>query len=361
VVSPLSDRIFLLAALAEAKKREGFCAPNPAVGAVLVYESSVVARGHHWAAGCDHAEVACFKNYQQPIGRQHTLYVSLEPCCHHGKTPPCTQAIIASGVGRVVFAHQDPNPQVAGKAWAILQAAGIQCELLPLAEVRAFYRAYDHWHTSGRAFLTAKLAVTLNGVYGRRGGALQITGQACQQLTHQARLRSSAILTTIKTVLADDPCLNVRLTESTVAKPVVVLDRQLQMPLSAKLWDCASQVVLLHGAQVDTRRYDSLVQRGARCVCLAPTEDECYWQVVATLLGQLGFYHVWAELGGVAFTSLWQAQAADAYWLYVSERLYRSSDALSLSDALLAQLMVEPRAEWQALAEDWALSLTLAP
>lgn len=354
MVCPLSDNIFLLAALAEARRREGFCAPNPAVGAVLVNDQRIVARGYHWASGCDHAEVACFKAYDGQVSRNHTLYVSLEPCCHQGKTPPCTDAIIASGVGRVVFAHQDPNPKVAGKSSAILQAAGIQCELLPLAEVRAFYRAYDHWHTSGRAQLAVKLALTLNGVYGREADQpLRITGEACQVLTHQARRRADALLTTVQTVLADDPLFNVREEQTAISKPVVVLDRQLQMPLSAQLWQTARPLILLHGRSVDERARDALIAKGAHCLLLPLESPEKYWQAITLALGELGYYQVWAELGGIAFTSLWQSQMAQDYWLYVGQQAYTAANALALPSAMLEALWGEGQGRWFAAGNDW--------
>src|SRR4051812_18658128 len=138
------DGEFLLKALELAKIRRGFCAPNPSVGAVLVLDNSIISEGYHLAPGEAHAEVNVLLQAGEQA-RGATLYVSLEPCCHTGRTPPCTEAIIRSGVSKVVYGFSDPNPVVAGKGEQQLKAAGIICEKVAVPEIDSFYESYAHW------------------------------------------------------------------------------------------------------------------------------------------------------------------------------------------------------------------------
>src|SRR5688572_12392757 len=158
----VSPENLLRAALDEARRGRGLCAPNPAVGAVLVQKDFIVSKGYHHGAGLPHAEVEALADVREDLS-QATLYVTLEPCCHQGRTPPCTRFLIERGIKKVVYGHQDPNPVVAGKGEAELRAAGVEVTHLPLPEVERFYRSYDHWTRTGRPFVTAKLALSLDG------------------------------------------------------------------------------------------------------------------------------------------------------------------------------------------------------
>ena len=214
---------WLLETLQLAKKREGFCAPNPAVGAVVVKNNQLISAGYHYGAGHPHAEVGALDAAgDQAQGAD--LYVSLEPCCHQGRTPPCTEKIKAAGIARVFFAFLDPNPIVAGRGQAVLKDSGIACEHTPINEINDFYRAYCYWTTHKKPLVTAKLAITADGyVANADGSPLAITGEECRVFTHENRLRSDAILSNTQTIIADDPQMNVRLNNKIVKKPLYLL------------------------------------------------------------------------------------------------------------------------------------------
>jgi len=203
-----SDLFYLEQALQMAQLRRGFCAPNPSVGAVIVSGETIISRGHHVAAGHPHAEVDALKKLPT-VPKDARMFVTLEPCCHYGKTPPCTNAIIEAGIKEVIYAFRDPNPIVAGKGELVLQEAGIDCRQVSHPEIDRFYQSYAYWQANKKPWVTAKLAMTLNGKIAKeKGEPIAITSPALQEVTHQLRKQADGILTTVKTILADDPQLN---------------------------------------------------------------------------------------------------------------------------------------------------------
>src|SRR3990167_7826390 len=202
---------YLNEALVLAKKRRGFCAPNPSVGAVIVKNRKMIGSANHWAAGYFHAE----RQALMEIGKKAkgaSLYVTLEPCCHWGKTPPCTDIIIHSGIKKVFYAARDPNPIISGKGIQILKSAGILCEQIKLPAIDLFYQSYYYWTQHHLPWVTAKLAMSLDGkIAGPQGEPVSLTGAQLNTFTHQSRRESDAILTTVNTIIHDDPQMNVRL------------------------------------------------------------------------------------------------------------------------------------------------------
>jgi diaminohydroxyphosphoribosylaminopyrimidine deaminase/5-amino-6-(5-phosphoribosylamino)uracil reductase len=232
-----TDSHYLCAALTQAQVNRGFCSPNPAVGAIIVKDHKVLATGFHLGPGTHHAEVDAIKKLSPAETAGATIYISLEPCCHFGRTPPCTDALIQAGIKRVVYGYEDPNPLVKGKSQSLLQAANISCDYLPIAEIDAFYQSYSHWHLTKMPFITAKIALTLDGkMAGKLGQPIAITGPALQEFTHQSRKLSDAILTTAETILKDDPQLNIRLKNTIFTKPIYILDRQLKVSPEARIF-----------------------------------------------------------------------------------------------------------------------------
>lgn len=219
--------------------------PNPRVGCVLVREGAIVGEGWHERAGEAHAEVIALA----AAGRQArgaTVYVTLEPCCHYGRTPPCTEALLQAGVARVAAAMRDPNPQVAGQGLAILREAGVavDCGLLE-AEARALNPGFIQRMTQGRPFVRLKLAMSLDGRTALASGESQwLTGEAARQDVQRLRARSSVILTGIGTVLADDPGLNVRLPEVSRQPLRVILDSDLRTPPTARTLQLPGSVLI---------------------------------------------------------------------------------------------------------------------
>lgn len=235
--------------------------PNPRVGCVLVRDDLIIGEGWHVKAGGDHAEIAALKNAENAQGA--TAYVTLEPCSHHGRTPPCADALIKAGVSKVVAAMQDPNPLVAGNGLARLRDAGIEtvCGVLE-DDARQLNRGFAQRMAHGRPFMRSKLAMSLDGRTALASGESKwITSNAARQDVHRLRAQSSAILTGIDTVLADDPALTARI-DADVLQPLrIVLDTQLRMPASAQLAKLSGHSLLLTCSE-DENKIGSLKSAG---------------------------------------------------------------------------------------------------
>jgi diaminohydroxyphosphoribosylaminopyrimidine deaminase/5-amino-6-(5-phosphoribosylamino)uracil reductase len=312
---------WMLKALAAADSRRGFCAPNPAVGAVIVSSTGeLVATGCHFASGYAHAEVDALQKAQSQ-SRGSTLYVTLEPCNHVGKTPPCTQAIIDAGIQCVYYGYSDPNPHVRGSGAKALQKAGISCERIKTEEVSYFYLSYTHWLKTGSARLIAKLAQTRDGMTAKRNGRpLAITGKEAEAYTANGRRLADVILTTVKTVLNDDPSLNCRFMDRIESRAVYVLDSKLQFPKNAKLLQTAKEVILLYkkSLPVCEKKWPA---NELRCVSVAVDGDRFSWKAIAKLLGQAGFHEVWVEVGPSAFQSLLDSGQLSEAVIYESNQI----------------------------------------
>ncbi len=237
-MSTLSDAKFMRLALRLARRGYSATSPNPMVGAVLVKGGKIIGRGWHRRAGLPHAEIEAFCDAQKcgHSPRGATLYVTLEPCCTHGRTPPCTKAIIAAGIKRVVIGATDPNPQHAGKGFRIMKRAGIKVVHGVLSDKCAkLNEAFNHWIIHHTPFVIVKAAMTLDGKIATASGESKwITGEQARAHAMKLRQDSDAILVGIITVLADDPSLTVRTKPS---KPIrrIVLDSLARTPLKAKV------------------------------------------------------------------------------------------------------------------------------
>lgn len=240
--------------------------PNPMVGAVLVKGGRVIGAGYHRRYGGDHAEVDAIKRAKEPV-RGATLYVTLEPCCHWGKTPPCTDAILRAGISRVVVATLDPNPRVAGRGKAILEENGVEVEVGVLAdEARRLNRAYFKYHEEGLPLVTLKWAQTLDGrIATSAGDARWISSEPALRFAHRLRAHHDAVLVGIGTVLRDDPELTVRLVRGRNPKRVV-LDSRLRLPLDAKLLSSPDGLIVAHSQGAEPEKAEALRARGAEVI-----------------------------------------------------------------------------------------------
>lgn len=226
-------------ALREAEKGVGRTSPNPAVGAAIVLEGRIIARGFHRGAGHPHAEIEAIRALTNSRrARGATIFVTLEPCSTHGRTPPCTDAIIAAGFSRVVFGATDPNPKHAGRAGNILRAAGIEVTTGVLAtECTALNRAFNHWITTGRPWVVAKFASSLDGRLTRRPDEPQwLTRPAARRHAQQLRARADAILVGAGTIRADNPRLTVRGIPGARQPWRVVLTRSGRLPAKSHVF-----------------------------------------------------------------------------------------------------------------------------
>lgn len=339
---------YLLQALNEAQKRRGFCAPNPSVGAVIVKNGRVLATASHHRAGADHAEVAAIKQVTESLAGA-SLYVSLEPCCHFGRTPPCTKAIIEAGFHAVFYAHADPNPSVSGRGAAILNAAGITCTQMSIDEIEHFYQSYDHWTKSKTPSVTAKLALSADDkIAGPMGEPVAITGDCAKEYTHQCRQRSDAILTTAMTILRDDPQLNVRLQSQTIAKPIYILDRRCQLTLDKKIFQSAASVTIFHDDSLDATHFQD---DKVKCIPIECRDDKLDLKQVIHAIGKDGVHDLWVEAGGRCFQSLFEQDLLNRAVIYRSTK--------TLGDAAQSAFSVDldferkaKRSQQAALGED---------
>ena len=220
----LKHNYFLHQALEQARVYKGQTFPNPAVGAVIVRNGNIISRGNHEGPGKIHAEIAALRNIHPD--HNDILYVTLEPCCHHGRTPPCTDAIIASGIKNVVYAYKDPNHSVNGKGHKILMNAHINTQHIPIEEINVFYESYAYWQKHKSPYIIAKIAISSdNKIAGVDGKRVQITGTQANKITHTLRKESDVILTTANTILADNPKLNARIGHNEYPKHVAIVDQ----------------------------------------------------------------------------------------------------------------------------------------
>ena len=312
----MNDKQFLIVALEQAIKGAGRCAPNPAVGAVIVKAGRVIASGYHRGVGQDHAEVDAIKQCDDAKGA--TIYVTLEPCCHYGRTPPCTKAIIEAGITRVVFGCRDPHRHTIETGEQVLKKAGVSCDYCPVTEMTHFYRYYFYWLKTKTPWLTAKLAVSFDGkIAGAHGKPVKITGHELDQLTHQRRLYADGILTTVKTIMADDPQLTVRLNNIVIKKPLFILDSQGDLPLMARVIATAQSITIFHRRDADSEKIKNL--RDKQVTCVAVDYDQGLdLNAVKSYLAQLGLHHVWIEAGGIATTGFLQARLLNEFILYIA-------------------------------------------
>ena len=268
-----ADQQHMSEALRLAEKGLFTAAPNPRVGCVIVRDGEVLGAGWHEQAGGPHAEIMALRA-AGARARGATAYVSLEPCCHHGRTPPCVGALIEAGIARVVAAMQDPNPMVAGRGLSGLRAAGIRVESgLMRNEARALNIGFVARMERGRPWVRMKIAASLDGRTALTNGQSQwITGPEARRDGHAWRARACALLTGIGTVRDDDPQLNVREVETTRQPLKVVVDSRLELPLSAKLLE--SGKVLVAAAVNDTAAIAALRAQGAEVLVLPNTRGK---------------------------------------------------------------------------------------
>jgi diaminohydroxyphosphoribosylaminopyrimidine deaminase/5-amino-6-(5-phosphoribosylamino)uracil reductase len=294
--------------------------PNPRVGCVLVKDNNLLGEGWHERAGEAHAEVHALRA-AGVAARGATAYVTLEPCSHHGRTPPCADALIAAGVARVVVAMQDPNPQVAGQGIARLRAAGIEVECgLMEAAARALNAGFISRMTRGLPLVRSKIAMSLDGRTALHNGASQwITGAAARRDGHHWRARSCAVLTGIGTVLADDAQLTVRDVATTRQPLRVVLDSSLKMPLSARILQGGN--VLIYSATRDTQKMAALENAGAKVEVLAAGNGRVDLQACIKDLAARGCNEVLVEAGFTLNGALLQAGLIDELVLYLAPQL----------------------------------------
>jgi diaminohydroxyphosphoribosylaminopyrimidine deaminase / 5-amino-6-(5-phosphoribosylamino)uracil reductase len=318
-----TDHSFMARALELARRGLYSTDPNPRVGCVLVAQGETIGEGWHERAGEAHAEVHALR--QAGAGaRGATAYVTLEPCCHHGRTPPCTDALIQAGVARVVVAMQDPNPKVSGKGLQALRDAGIAVQNGVLAaQAEQLNCGFARRMRSGMPWVRCKLAMSLDGRTAMASGESQwITGAAARADVQRWRARSSAVLTGTGTVLADDPSLNVRLDSVTAPRqPLrVVLDTRLRTPPTARMLGLPGRTLILTGSD-DASRRAALSRPQVQVLTLPLTGRHLDLAAVLRCLGEQALNEVQVEAGPTLSGALLQAGLVDELVIYMAPHL----------------------------------------
>jgi diaminohydroxyphosphoribosylaminopyrimidine deaminase/5-amino-6-(5-phosphoribosylamino)uracil reductase len=303
---------FLLSALEQARLGQGHCAPNPCVGAVAVQNGTIIAQASHRGAGTAHAEQLLLAQIP-PKTPGVSLYSSLEPCNHWGKTPPCVDAIINHGIEEVIFAYSDPNPLVAkNNSSERLRAHGIKVSHFPVEEITEFYKSYTYWTVTKKPRVTVKIAQTLNGKIGRSvGDRLILSNALCEEFTHKLRKNSDIILTTAKTVHRDNPKMTVRLGEEEQAKPIAIIDRQLSLDPKAALFSTALHCHIYHCEEQKGFYQNSSYH------LMPMNQGMMDLKAVINHLGELGYHDVWVEAGGALFSALHREGLVHRTYVYL--------------------------------------------
>ena len=353
-----ADRRYMQLALTLGRRGLGRTWPNPAVGAIVVRDGVIVGRGSTQPGGRPHAEPEALRRAGE-AARGATLYVTLEPCSHFGKSPPCADAIIAAGISRVVAAIEDPNPEVAGKGHAKLRAAGITVDVGLFAEEAArdhaghFRRVRD-----GRPHVTLKLAVSADDKIGAAAGKpVAITGEAARTRVHLLRAQSDAILVGIGTVLADDPLLTCRLPGMAARSPVrVVLDRALRIPSGSRLVRSARETPLWVVASelAEAPAAAKLGAAGAQVLRIAPTPAPeldlkgLDLKAVLHALSVKGITRLMVEGGSRVASSFVAADLVDEVWLLRGWEAIGAGGVAALDALPLSEITQSPRLKLRA-------------
>jgi diaminohydroxyphosphoribosylaminopyrimidine deaminase/5-amino-6-(5-phosphoribosylamino)uracil reductase len=360
----VDDLAYLKLAVNLASTGKYTSSPNPQVGCVIVKDNQVLAQGWHQTAGGPHAEVAALAqlNYQAAGA---TAYVSLEPCCHAGKTAPCTAALIKAGIKSVVIGATDPNPLVAGKGIAALRQAGIEVDTdLLLSEVREQNKGFFSRMLINRPWVSCKLAISLDGrTSGADGASKWLSGASARSDVQQLRATSCAIVSGVGTVLADDPQLNLR-SEQLAGYPAgvamrqpatVILDSQLQTPVNAKL--LANNKVIIAAIAPDSadkiafaKRQSWLEQQGAAIVLLPSDNNRVALESLLSLLATYEFNQVLVEAGPTLCASWLQQGLIDELIVYLTPKILGSL-ARPMFDLPLGTLAQQYQLKLQSVAQ----------
>lgn len=315
--------------------RKGFTPPNPRVGCVLVRDGEVVGEGYHPFAGQPHAEVFALRAAGERA-RGATAYVTLEPCCHHGKTPPCTDALIAAGVTRVVIAISDPNPRVSGGGAAQLRAAGIETVIgLRAKEARRLNEDFIHFHETKTPFVTLKAAMTLDGkIATHTGDSKWITGDTARRHVHLMRAQSGAVVAGVGTVLKDDPMLTARLPNLPRQPLRVVVDSHLRTPLTAhcvRIAELAPESAPLLVATTESapaQREAALREKRIGVIRLpADKQGRVDLKALVQFLAEREIISLFVEGGGELHAGFLRAQLAHRVFFFVAPKLLGGANA----------------------------------
>jgi diaminohydroxyphosphoribosylaminopyrimidine deaminase/5-amino-6-(5-phosphoribosylamino)uracil reductase len=317
-------------ALELAKNGCGFVNPNPMVGAVIVKDGRVIGTGYHEQFGAPHAEINALASCEEsPEGA--TLYVTLEPCCHYGKTPPCTEAILNAGIRRVLVGSFDPNPLVQGKGIKILREKGIEVtDGIRKSECDRLNEVFFHFIQTGKPYVVMKYAMTMDGkTAAYTGDSKWITGKAARENVQKDRLRYSAVMVGIGTVIADDPLLTCR-TEGGRNPLRIICDTNLRLPLTSKIVATAYEVPTLVATSCrDLQAQQAYLKAGCRILLTKQSDGHLDLSELMTKLGAEKIDSILLEGGGILNWSALQAGIVNKVQTYIAPKLFGGSNGKS--------------------------------
>ena len=322
---------FMKAALGFARKGLGKTSPNPAVGAVIARRGQVVAAGFHRKAGGAHAEVEALNQLRGKARRGDTLYVTLEPCNHFGRTPPCTQAILEKGIRKVVVGMRDPNPHVTGGGCDYLSGQGVEVVTGVLEEeCRRLNEWFVTYVTKGRPFVIAKTALTLDGwTATSTGHSRWVTNEQSREWVHRLRHQVDGILVGVGTVMADDPLLNTRLKKGRGKDPVrIIVDTHLRIPVNARVLahPHGSETLIAVSEDVPPRHLERLKTKGISFLVCPKKEGRIDLTALMDMLGNRSITSVLLEGGATLMGAMIREKLVDKFCIFKAPKILGGSD-----------------------------------
>lgn len=323
-------------ALRLAKKGLGRTSPNPVVGAVIVRDGKIVASGYHKKAGGAHAEVEALADLEGEAGVRDVLYVTLEPCNHYGRTPPCTEAILQRGIKRVVVGMMDPNPDVTGGGCDFLAQRGVEIKTGVLeSECRRLNEVFIKHATTGLPFVTAKSALTLDGWTATgTGHSRWVTNERSRRFVHHLRDRMDGLMVGIGTVLADDPSLTTRLGRGKGRDPArIIVDTRLRVPDNARVMthDSAAPTILAVGEGADAERIEILKKNGIIPLICPVKRGRIDLAALLAELGRMSMTSIMVEGGGILMGSMIREGLVDKFYLFLAPKLLGGDDGIPMA------------------------------
>ena len=328
-----SDEKFMKLALSLAEKGRGYVNPNPLVGAVIVKDGKVIGEGYHTAFGKPHAEIEAINSATEDI-KGATMYVTLEPCCHQGKTPPCTEAIIKNQLARVVVATTDPNPLVSGSGIEKLKQSNIEITVGVLEEMAKIQNeVFIHYMTTNLPFTILKYAMSLDGkIACHTGDSKWITSEKSRTDVHRLRSSVSAVVTGIGTILSDDASLNVRLIDSKGREPHrIVVDSAARISLDAKILnlDSKSDTYIAVTEAASDEKLRKLEDYGAKIIMTKSKDGKVDLEELWKELGFLGMDSILIEAGEQLNAALLEAKLVNKIRAYIAPKIIGGTNAKS--------------------------------
>ena len=321
----MTDQNYMLQAIQLAKQGEGWTNPNPMVGAVIVKNGRIIGKGYHKKCGELHAERNAIASLTESA-EGATIYVTLEPCCHYGKTPPCTEAIIEQKIKRVVIGSRDPNPKVSGKGIKMLQEAGIEViEDFMREECDRLNPVFFHYITTKTPYVVMKYAMTLDGKIATKTGASKwITGEAARAEVQHMRHRYMGIMAGIGTVIADDPMLNVRV-EGWKSPIRILCDSGLRIPLDGQIVKSAGKyrtIVAYADSENTEAKRKRLHEMGVETICCPDENNQVDLKKLMKYLGEEGIDSILLEGGGTLNDSALRAGIVQEVQAFIAPKLF---------------------------------------